>query len=59
MDALLPAGLSQILVIVLVLAVIWIAIKLIFKLARTVLAAGCFVILVIGVILVVARLVSG
>ncbi len=59
MDAFLPAGLSQILVIVFVLAVIWIAIKLVFKLARAVLAAGCFVILVIGVILVVARLAGG
>ena len=47
----LPANLTQILVIIAVLAVVWIAIRFIFRLAFRVMALGCLGIVILGVLL--------
>ncbi|MCL4562345.1 MAG: hypothetical protein M1281_17250 [Chloroflexi bacterium] len=49
--SLLPAGMPQIVGIVLVLAIAWIVIRILLKLAVRVLVMGCFVIVVLGVVL--------
>jgi hypothetical protein len=49
----LPANLTQILVIIAVLAVVWIAIRFIFRLAFRVMALGCLGIVILGVLLAV------
>lgn len=53
--ALAPAGINQVLIIIAVLAVIWIVLKFILKLAMRVLVSGCVVILIIGIILIATR----
>jgi hypothetical protein len=47
----LPANLTQILVIIAVLAVVWIAIRFIFRLAFRVMALGCLGIVILGALL--------
>lgn len=53
--ALAPTGIPQVLIIIAVLAVIWIVLKFILKLAMRVLVSGCVIILIIGLILVATR----
>ncbi len=50
-SSLLPAGWPQIAGIILVLAIAWIIIRILLKLAARVLVMGCFVILILGVVL--------
>lgn len=53
--ALAPTGIPQVLIIIAVLAVIWIVLKFILKLAMRVLVSGCVIILIIGAILIATR----
>jgi hypothetical protein len=50
-----PSGTGNVLVVIAVLAVIWIVLKFVLKLAMRVVASGCFVILLLGVILLAFR----
>jgi hypothetical protein len=47
----LPENVTQILIIIAVLAVVWIAIRFVFKLAFRVMALGCAGIVILGIIL--------
>ncbi|MDD5368972.1 MAG: hypothetical protein PHQ40_07805 [Anaerolineaceae bacterium] len=50
-----PSGIGQVLLIVAVLAVLWIVLKFILKLAMRVVVSGCVIILVVGLILFAFR----
>jgi hypothetical protein len=50
-----PSGTGTVLVVIAILAVIWIVLKFVLKLAMRVVASGCFVILLLGVILLAFR----
>ncbi len=52
----LPANVNNILVLIVVLAVVWILIRFIFKLAMRVMALGCVGILILGGILIAIRM---